>query len=65
MSIVSASCLSSAEMLLLGNNVLPHVKRERLAAVNRSLGVHDEFVDRLYRKAGTSRSERLRNRQAA
>ena len=65
MSIVSSSFLSSAEMLLLGNNILPHVKRERLAAVNRSLVVHDEFVDRLYRHAGTSRSERLRGRRPA
>ena len=65
MSIVSASSLSSAEMLLLGNNVLPHVRRERLSAVNRSLSLHDEQVDRLYRRAGTSRMDRLRGRRTA
>ena len=65
MSIVSSSSLSSAEMLLLGNNILPQVKRERLAAVNRSLAVCGEAVDRLYRRAGTSRADRLRNRRAA
>jgi len=58
MSIVSASSLSCAELLLLGNNLLPHVKRERLSAVNRSLSLHNEHVDRLYRRAGNTKAQR-------
>jgi hypothetical protein len=64
MSIVSASSLSAADCRQLGNNVGPAISRDRVsvAAVNRSLGMHDEKVDRLYRRAGGSRSERLRQR---
>ena len=64
MSIVAASSLSSAEMLLLGNNVLPHVKQTRPPAVSRSPALHDEHVDRLYRRAATSRMDRLWRRNA-
>ena len=50
MTIVHASNLSRAEMHMLGNNVLPAVREDRrhdLAAVNRSLEIHDAAVDEL------------------
>ena len=55
MTIVPAKRLSRAEMFMLGNNVYPLVERDRrgqyqdqeLAAVNRSLSIHGEFVDEL------------------
>ena len=50
MTIVRASSLSRAEMHMLGNNVLPAVREDRrhdLAAVNRSLEIHDAAVDEL------------------
>ncbi len=51
MTIVPASSLSRAELLLLGHNVLPEVVRDRrgeeLAAVNRSLDIHDEQIGEL------------------
>lgn len=54
MSIVPASCLSASDLALLGNNLLPPVRRPRprsrhdLDAVNRSLAAHGEQVGRLY-----------------
>ena len=49
MKIVPASSLSRAEMLMLGNNVRPAVRRAHMlvAAVNRSLKAHGEAVDKL------------------
>jgi hypothetical protein len=57
MSIVPVSCLSSAEMSLLGRNLAAEVRKDRaeLAAVNRTLAVHDVQVRRLYRPGTTAR----------
>jgi len=55
MSIVSASSLSSTEMLLLGNNILPRVKRERVAAMSGSVTLHREQVERLGGISATDR----------
>jgi hypothetical protein len=65
MSIVSAFSLSSAEMLLLRHNVLPRVELACLAAVNRSLAIHDVQIDRLAPRARPSRLDRKRGRTAA
>ena len=67
MSIISASDLTAGDCRLLGNNVAGTIARDRIqvGAINRSLGVHDEKVDRLYRRAGGSRAERLRLRTGA
>lgn len=64
MTIVHASQLSGAELRSLGSNCAATVAHERhsLRAVNRTLAVHDESVQRLYRRAGSSRAERLRAR---
>jgi hypothetical protein len=51
MTIVPISLLSTTDLSLLGNNLLPRrrpARRFSVAAVNRSLAVHDEQVDRLY-----------------
>jgi hypothetical protein len=47
MTIVPASRLSRADLCRLGNNVESVVLRDRseLAAINRSLSIHDEAVD--------------------
>ncbi len=50
MTIVPATSLSRADMLILGNNVRPAVRMARtplVNAVNRSLMAHDEAVDEL------------------
>ena len=50
MTIIPASRLSRSDMLILGNNVRPAVRRARtplVNAVNRSLMAHDEAVDEL------------------
>ncbi len=49
MTIVPASSLSRSDMLILGNNVRPAIRRAHtlVAAVNRSLKVHGEAVDKL------------------
>ena len=50
MTLVPASCLSRAEMHMLGTNVVSAVRedgRHDLAAVNRSLDAHGEAVDEL------------------
>jgi hypothetical protein len=49
MSIVPASHLSGADLALLGNNIRPASRREssELAAVNRSLAVHQDSVESL------------------
>ena len=64
MSIIPASSLSRADLRSLGNNVIPTVDHDRLSvgAVNRSLSLHEESVRRLFRRAGVSRSDRLRTR---
>ena len=61
MSIIPASALTSADLRSLGNNVLARVRSDpdQIQAVNRSLLVHGEHVQRLYRRAGLSRAERL------
>ena len=67
MSIISASDLTAGDCRLLGNNVAGTIARDRIhvAAVNRALVMHDEKIDRLYRRAGGSRAERLRLRTGA
>jgi len=67
MSIVPASALSSSELRSLGNNVAPAVRHdhEQIAAINRSLQVHDEHVERMYRRSGHSRMSRLRRSRVA
>lgn len=50
MTLVPASSLSRAEMYMLGTNVVSAVREDRrhdLAAVNRSLQIHDAAVDEL------------------
>ena len=53
MTVVPASSLSRAEMLMLGNNIAPRARAERvdLSAVNRSLNAHGEGVDELVEAA--------------
>lgn len=51
MTLVPISMLSASDLSLLGNNLSPRRRRTRrisMAAVNRSLAVHDEEVNRLY-----------------
>ena len=58
MSIIPMSCLSSSDLSFLGNNLSltrkgssrrrPRRRRE-LRAINRSLAIHGEKVQRLYR----------------
>ena len=66
-SLIPASALTSADLQSLGNNVLPHVRadHEAVQAVNRSLQAHEEHVERLYRRSGMSRANRLTCRTAA
>ena len=58
MLFLSASNLSASELALLGNNIRPSRRRDRLSrderanrrvlsAVNRSLALHDERIERL------------------
>lgn len=51
-SFILAARLTSAELAMLGNNLLPAARRSRteLGAVNRSLLPHGESVPRLYGK---------------
>ena len=53
MTVVPASSLSRAEMLMLGNNIAPRARHDRvdLPAVNRSLDAHGEGVDELVEAA--------------
>ena len=64
MSIVPASSLSRADLRSLGANCMATVAHDRhsIRAVNHSLAIHDESVERLYRRASSSHAERLRNR---
>ena len=64
MSIVAAWRLSASELRSLGNNVQAAVARDRhgIRAVGRSLAIHGESVGRLYRRAGSARTERSRSR---
>ena len=68
MTVVPVSMLSASDLCLLGNNLFPRrrpARRVSVAAINRSLALHDEKVDRLYRQAGSSTAERLRGNRAA
>ena len=67
MTIIPRSLLTANDLFLLGNNFPPRrpARRMSVAAVNRSLALHDERIDRLYRHAGSSTAERLRARPAA
>ena len=59
MTVVPISMLSASDLCLLGNNLLPRrrpARRLSVAAVNRSLALHDEQVHRLY--AGSDRPVR-------
>ena len=50
MTVVPVSLLSAADLSLLGNNLFPRRRTGRrlaVTAVNRSLALHDERVDRL------------------
>ena len=62
MTIVPIACLSSSDVLVLGNNVTSAILRHRhphLAAINRSLAPHGEQVARLYRPlAPVAKSQR-------
>jgi hypothetical protein len=58
MSIIPVRRLSAGDLLELGNNLPASVMRDQaeLRAVNRSLALHDELVQRLYRpRAATAR----------
>jgi hypothetical protein len=53
MMIIPASRLSSTDLSLLGNNLMPAVRRDhrqrrQLRAINRSLAIVQEQVHRLY-----------------
>jgi hypothetical protein len=66
MTVVPVSLLSASDLSILGNNFAPRrrpARRFSVAAINRSLAVHDEKIDRLYRRGVGS--ERLRTRHAA
>ena len=54
MTVVPASNLTRAEMLMLGNNIVPRIGYDQvhLPAVNRSLGAHGEGVDELVEAPG-------------
>ena len=61
MTIVQASLLTNHELSMLGTNLMATVRRQRrsnLDAVNRSLGIHQEQVRRLYRRR-TRRQRKL------
>ena len=69
MLFLSASNLSASELALLGNNIRPSRRRDRLSrderanrrllsAVNRSLALHDERVERLHLPVNEPRSRR-------
>lgn len=64
MSIIPASALSSADLQCLGNNVLPAVRfdHDHLQAINRSLHLHGEHVDRLRRRPRHAPSTHVRSR---
>ncbi len=49
MTVIPLSMLAPSDVHLLGNNVLPRRRRSplSLAAVNRSLAIHDACVERL------------------
>ena len=66
MSIVPVSAISSPELLLLGNNVLPQARRDarNVHAVNRALAIFDEGIDRLYRRTQSARPRAHRRRAA-
>ena len=51
MSIIPASSLTATELLRLGNNLRPALRKDRreLLAINRSLAAHDAQVQRLHR----------------
>ena len=59
MTVVPISMLSASDLCLLGINLIPRRRpagRMSVAAVDRSLAIHDEQVDRLY--VGTDRPTR-------
>ncbi len=63
MTIVAMSTLTSEEVSLLGNNLTPdrrrsQRRRQRLAAVNRSLSAQGEQVNRLYGRDWTMAAPR-------
>ena len=60
MTIVSVSRLSRSDLARLWNNLRPAPRKSRsgLAAVNRSLAVHDESVRRLFSSGRRSRVAR-------
>jgi hypothetical protein len=64
MTIVAAWRLSASDLRSLGNNLQAAVARDRhgLRAVGRSLAIHGESVGRLYRRAGSARTGRVRAR---
>lgn len=64
MTIVAASRLSLSELRSLGPNLAATVARDRqgLRAIGRSLSIHGESIGRLYRRAGASRTQRVRAR---
>ena len=65
MSVIPAACLSGSDLAILGNNLRPAVRTDRLQvqADNRSLAVQGEEVQKLYRlrsrRAPASRTRRL------
>lgn len=68
MTILPVAALSPSELRHLGHNVLPAVRQDahELGAVNRSLDLFGEQVDRLYRRRISSRPARpTRRRRAA
>jgi hypothetical protein len=61
MSIVRASRLSISDLRLLGNNLVGTVRHDRrhsIGAINRSLAIHDESIERLNSHDRRSRSIR-------
>jgi len=66
MTIVHASSLSDPDLRSLGNNLLPAIEADQQASDDRpSRHHHDEHRERLYRRSGHTRAERLRRRVGA
>ena len=66
MTIIRASSLSNPDLRSLGNNLLPAIEADQQPATARPPQQdHDEHRERLYRRSGHTRTERLRRRVGA
>ena len=67
MTVIPVSSISPSDLRTLSNNILPQVRREsrQLSAINRTLAMFDESVERLYRRRASPPAPRTRRRRAA